>query len=252
MRRKPTPWPTTLKPYRCTREGLEFVSTRVFLVDDHEIVRRGLADTLRLTHGLVVVGESGTVGNALVRIPELSPDVAILDVRLQDGSGIDLCRELRPLAPKTRFLMLSSFIDDDLVKRAARAGASGYLLKELRGPEIVLAVQRIARGEQVFDAGQVEVIQQSSPAGNSAAERYATLSPKEREVLTGVGAGLTNRQIGEELNLAEKTIKNYLSSVMAKLGVHRRTQAAIMVLRGDFDTADRPAQHRAPPTDDRL
>jgi two-component system response regulator DevR len=194
------------------------------------------------------VGDAGTVVGAFAGIPTAKADVAVLDVRLKDGSGIELCERLKKLKLPTKYLMLSSFIDDDLIAHAARAGASGYLLKELHGPEIILAVKRLARGEQVFGKEQVETIQNHSYGSRSPAERYASLSPKEREVLAKVGTGLTNRQIGDEMGLAEKTVKNYMSSVMSKLGVTRRTQAAVMVTQRVFDLPQQARQGTRHPT----
>ncbi|MCB0919421.1 MAG: response regulator transcription factor [Actinobacteria bacterium] len=206
----------------------------VVLVDDHEIVRKGLADLLQLDNTITVVGEAGSAREALDVIPRARPDVAIVDVRLPDDSGLVVCDRVRRLSPGTQVIMLSSFSDPELQARAIQAGAAGYLLKEIRTSQILDAVRQVAGGEPLFDAATKRRILQQVHSPDSPKQRYATLTNQERQVLARVGAGMSNRQIGEELHLAEKTVKNYLSSVMAKLGVERRTQAAVMYSRGDF------------------
>ena len=224
------------------------MTTRVFLVDDHEIVRRGLADLLDLDRDIEVVGQAGTATTALRQLRTTDVDVALVDVRLPDGSGIDVCREVRARGTKPSILMLSSFVDSGLLAAAARSGASGYLLKELRGPQIVMAIHRAAKGGRVFTDEQLEEIRGHRTPSLDALNRYEQLTPKERQVLEFVGEGLTNKEIGEQMSLAEKTVKNYLSSIMAKLGVQRRTQAAVMVTRGDFRTDHAVDGKGKPPT----
>jgi two-component system response regulator DevR len=195
---------------------------RVFLVDDHEVVRRGVAEVLEDDPGLTVVGEAGTVAEARARIPAVRPDVVVLDMRLPDGDGASLCGELRARDPGLRFLVLTSYADGAAREAAVRAGAAGFLLKQVRGPALVSAVRTVAAGGTLLAAGP-------SPAPAPAArDRLAGLTDQERSVLRLIGEGLTNRQIGERMGLAEKTVKNYTSHLLAKLGLERRTQAAIL------------------------
>ncbi|HSY16346.1 MAG TPA: response regulator transcription factor [Jatrophihabitantaceae bacterium] len=200
---------------------------RIFLLDDHEVVRRGIAELLGSQPGFEIVGEAGTAEAARNRIPTVKPDVAILDARLPDGSGIDVCRDIRAALPETYCLILTSYDDEDAVLAAVLAGASGYILKEVRGSGILDAVRQVAMGRSLIDPRAVEQLmtrlRQGSPNGN----KLATLTEREREVLELIADGMTNRQIGERLFLAEKTIKNYVSSLLAKLGMERRTQAAV-------------------------
>jgi len=199
----------------------------VVLVDDHEIVRRGIRDVLTLEPDLDVVGEAGTAEEAMARIPALRPAVAVLDVRLPDGDGVTLCRDLRSALPDLHVLMLTSFADDDALYDAILAGADGYVLKRIAGTELVDAIRAIGRGESLLDpavTGQVLARLRNPPQED---HRLATLTDQERRVLDLMADGLTNRQIAAEMFLAEKTIKNYVSSVFAKLGLERRAQAAV-------------------------
>jgi two-component system response regulator DevR len=198
----------------------------VFLLDDHEVVRRGLAELLATQDGVRVVGEAATVAEALARVPAVHPDVAILDARLPDGSGIDVCRDIRSAMPDVRCLILTSYDDNDAVLAAIMAGASGYLLKEVRGAAIVRAVRDVAAGKSLLDPAVTERLfakLRSTPSDS----RYESLTEREREVLDLIAAGLTNREIAERLFLAEKTVKNYVSGLLAKLGMRSRTQAAV-------------------------
>lgn len=204
---------------------------RVFILDDHELVRRGLQELLE-GEGFVVVGESGSAVEATRRIPALHPDVAVLDARLPDGTGIEVCRDVRSVDPSLHCLILTSYDDDQALRGAVLAGASGYVLKEIRGTDLVNALRRAANGDTLFDADVEERIIQGLSKPESVDPRTAVLSPQERRVLLLIGRGLTNRQIGEEMFLAEKTIKNYVSSLLAKLGFERRTQAAVFLTKG--------------------
>jgi two-component system response regulator DevR len=201
---------------------------RVFLVDDHEIVRRGVAEVLEEDPGIFVAGEAGSVAEALARVPAVRPDVVVVDMRLPDGNGAEVCRLLRARVPGLRTLVLTSYADEDAVAAAVRAGASGYLLKQVRGPALVSAVRTIAAGGSLFDAEAVasRVPPPRRPATGDS--RLAQLTDQERTVLRLIGEGLTNRQIGARMGLAEKTVKNYTSHLLAKLGLERRTQAAIL------------------------
>jgi two-component system response regulator DevR len=200
---------------------------RVFLLDDHEIVRRGLADLLETEPGITVVGEAGTAAEALNRIPAARPDVAVLDARLPDGSGIDVCRDIRSSMPAVRCVILTSYDDNDAVFAAVMAGAAGYLLKEIRGSSLVEAIRQVAAGKSLLDPSVTERLLSRLRDGAPTDERLASLTDREREVLGLITEGMTNRQIGEQLFLAEKTVKNYVSGLLAKLGMERRTQAAV-------------------------
>jgi two-component system, NarL family, response regulator DevR len=200
---------------------------RVFLLDDHEIVRRGIADLLEAEEGLIVVGEAGTAEEALNRIPAAQPHVAVLDARLPDGSGIDVCRDIRSSMPEVRCLILTSYDDNDAVFAAVMAGASGYLLKEIRGSNLVDAIRQVASGKSLLDPSVTERLLTRLREGEPKDERLASLTDREREILSLIADGLTNRQIGERLFLAEKTVKNYVSALLSKLGMERRTQAAV-------------------------
>ena len=203
----------------------------VFLLDDHEIVRRGLRELLAATDDLVVVVESGLAEEAVRRIPALRPDVAIFDARLPDGSGIDACRRVRSVDPTIRGLVLTSFDDEDAVAAAVLAGASGFLLKDIRGNRIVDAIRRVAAGENLLDTAPARELAGRWRAGLETAPRLRALTPQERLVLAHIAEGLTNRQIGEAMSLAEKTVKNYITSVLAKMGLERRTQAAVYAVQ---------------------
>ena len=203
-------------------------TVRVFLLDDHEVVRRGVAELLEAEPDLTVVGEAATAAEALARVPAVRPDVAVLDVRLPDGDGVTVCRELRSQLPDLRCLMLTSFADDDALFDAIMAGASGYVLKQIRGTDLVGAVRTVASGQSLLDPRTTAKVLERM---RTAAERkgpVAELSEQERTVLALIGEGLTNREIGERMFLAEKTVKNYVSHLLAKLGMQRRTQAAIL------------------------
>jgi two-component system, NarL family, response regulator DevR len=200
---------------------------RVFLLDDHEIVRRGLADLLEAEDGLTVVGEASTAAEALARIPASRPDVAVLDARLPDGSGIDVCRDIRSSMPEVRCLILTSYDDNDAVFAAVMAGAAGYLLKEIRGSNLVDAIRQVAAGKSLLDPAVTGRLLTRLRDGEPKDERLASLTAREREILALITEGMTNKQIGERLFLAEKTVKNYVSGLLAKLGMERRTQAAV-------------------------
>ncbi|MFJ6085623.1 response regulator [Streptomyces sp. NPDC092369] len=206
---------------------------RVFLLDDHEVVRRGVHELLSVEDDIEVVGEAGTAADALVRIPATRPDVAVLDVRLPDGSGVEVCREIRSQDESVRCLMLTSFADDEALFDAIMAGASGYVLKAIRGTELLSAVRDVAAGRSLLDpVATARVLERLRDGGTARGdERLANLTVQERRILDLIGEGLTNRQIGEQLHLAEKTIKNYVSSLLAKLGMQRRSQAAAYVAR---------------------
>jgi two-component system, NarL family, response regulator DevR len=201
---------------------------RVFLLDDHEVVRRGVGDLLEAEPDLTVVGEAATAAEALARVPAVRPDVAVLDVRLPDGDGVTVCRELRSLLPELRCLMLTSFADDDALFDAIMAGASGYVLKQIRGTDLIGAVRTVAAGQSLLDPRTTATVLARLRAAAEDKGPVAGLSEQERTVLALIGEGLTNREIGERMFLAEKTVKNYVSHLLAKLGMQRRTQAAIL------------------------
>jgi two-component system response regulator DevR len=208
---------------------------RVFLVDDHEVVRRGVAEVLEDDPGITVAGEAGSMAEALARVPAVRPDIVVIDMRLPDGDGAELCRGLRDRVPGLRCMVLTSYSEQDALEAAIRAGASGFLLKQVRGPALVSAVRTVAAGGTLFDdvgpsAPRVR------PPGAAGGDRLALLTDQERTVLRLIGEGLTNRQIGQRMGLAEKTVKNYTSHLLAKLGLERRTQAAILAT----ELRDRP------------
>ncbi|PXY30114.1 DNA-binding response regulator [Prauserella sp. PE36] len=204
----------------------------VFLLDDHEVVRAGLRTVLEAEGDIRVTGEAGTAAEALARIPLVLPDVAILDVRLPDGEGVTVCRDIRAsIDHPPACLMLTSFSDDDALFGAVMAGAAGYLLKQVSGASVVSAVRTVAEGGTLLDAHLTESVLSRLRGEREPDPRYAALSPQERRVLDLVAKGLTNRQIAEQLVLAEKTVKNYVSSVLHKLGFERRTEAAVFATR---------------------
>ena len=203
----------------------------VFLLDDHEVVRRGVKDMLETDPEIVVVGEAGTAAAARARIPALRPDVAVLDVRLPDGDGVTVCREIRSRMPSVACLMLTSFSDDEALFDAIMAGAAGYVLKQIRGTDLVGAVRTVAAGESMLDPDAASRVMQRMRNQSARSDPLAGLSEQERKILELIGDGLTNRQIGERLFLAEKTVKNYVSALFAKLGMERRTQAAAYAAR---------------------
>ncbi|MGP3952131.1 response regulator [Streptomyces sp. 7N604] len=207
------------------------MSTKVFLLDDHEVVRRGVRDLLDDEPDITVIGEAGTVAHALVRIQALRPDVAILDVRLPDGDGVSVCRELRSRMPELACLMLTSFDDEEALLDAIMAGAAGYVLKQIQGSDLITAVRTVASGKSMLDPSTTAKVlarlrgadeEEPSPA------EMPQLTEREREILGLIGEGLTNREIGLRLHLAEKTVKNHVSRLLAKLGVERRVQAAVI------------------------
>ena len=206
---------------------------RVFLLDDHEVVRRGVRDLLESEGDVIVVGEASTAAEALARVPAVRPDVAVLDVRLPDGDGVTVCRDLRSQFPELACLMLTSFADDEALFDSILAGAAGYVLKQVRGADILGAVRTVAGGGSLLDSGTTARVMQRLRDQATATDPLAGLSEQERRVLELIGEGLTNRQIGERMFLAEKTVKNYVSNVLAKLGMERRTQAAAFVARLD-------------------
>ncbi|PZS35646.1 MAG: DNA-binding response regulator [Pseudonocardiales bacterium] len=200
---------------------------RLFLLDDHEIVRRGVKELLEAEGDIVVVGEASTAAEAMVRVPAVRPEVAVLDVRLPDGDGVTVCRDLRSLLPDLACLMLTSFADDDALYDAVLAGAAGYVLKQIRGIDLVGAVRTVAAGGSLLDAKTTAQVLARLRDQANRADPLAGLTDQERRILELIGEGLTNRQIGERMFLAEKTVKNYVSALLAKLGMERRTQAAV-------------------------
>ncbi len=202
---------------------------RVFLLDDHEVIRRGIRDLLEDEDHFVIVGESGLAEEARRRIPALRPDVAILDGRLPDGSGIDVCRDIRSVDPSIAALILTSFDDDDALFSAIMAGAAGYLLKQVRSADLVETVRQVAAGHSMLDPAVTAQVLERIRSGPKTDSSFENLTNHERRILELIGEGLTNRQIGKEMHLAEKTVKNYVSSLLAKLGLESRTQAAILV-----------------------
>jgi len=207
---------------------------RVFLLDDHEVVRRGVRDLLDAEPDLTVVGEAGTAEQALARVPALRPRVAVLDVRLPDGDGVGVCRELRSRMPELACLMLTSFDDEEALLDAIMAGASGYVLKQISGTDLVTAVRTVASGQSMLDPGATTRIMarlRGGAADEQQPQVLANLTAREREIFALIGEGLTNREIGQRLFLAEKTVKNHISRLLAKLGVERRVQAAVIATR---------------------
>ncbi|MFJ5517060.1 response regulator [Streptomyces griseoluteus] len=221
-----------------TRTFTEQDPVRVFLLDDHEVVRRGLVDLLDAEPDIAVVGEADTAAHALARGPALRPQVAVLDVRLPDGDGITVCRELRDRVPGLACLMLTSFDDEDALLDAIMAGAAGYVLKQIKGSDLVSAVRTVASGQSMLDPATTARLLGSlraDPAETTPAlpPELEALSPRERDVLALIGDGLTNREIGKRLYLSEKTVKNHISRLLAKLGVQRRVQAAVLASQLD-------------------
>jgi DNA-binding NarL/FixJ family response regulator len=203
----------------------------VFLLDDHEIVRRGVRELLEADADIEVVGEAGTAASALAHIPALRPDVAVLDVRLPDGDGITVCRDIRSTMPDVACLMLTSFGDDQAIFDAIMAGAAGYVLKQIRGTDLVGAVRTVAAGESMLDPEAATLVMKHMRDQAARTDPLAGLTSQERRILELIGEGLTNRQIGERMYLAEKTVKNYVSALFAKMGMERRTQAAAYAAR---------------------
>ncbi|GAA1370001.1 response regulator [Catellatospora chokoriensis] len=204
---------------------------RVFLLDDHEVVRRGLRDLLQADGDIEVVGESGSAAEATRRIPALRPDVAVLDGRLPDGSGIDVCRDVRSVDPEIKGLILTSYEDDEALFAAIMAGASGYVLKQIKGTDLVDAVRRVAAGQSLLDPAVTQRVLERIRNPKHEPDQLKSLTDQERKILGYVADGLTNRQIAAQMFLAEKTVKNYVSSLLAKLGLERRTQAAVFAVK---------------------
>jgi len=221
------------------------VPTRVFLLDDHELVRRGIRDLLWGHDDLLVVGDASTAEEALERIPQTQPDVAVLDVRLgegaalPDGDGVEVCREIRSAHPEIACVMLTSFADDEALFASIMAGASGYVLKQIRGSDLVTAIRRVAAGESLLDPAVTARVLARLRAPVVENDPLADLSPQERRILDLIAEGMTNRQIGESMYLAEKTVKNYVSHVLAKLGMARRSEAAAFAARLEERRRDR-------------
>ena len=204
---------------------------RVFLLDDHEVVRAGLKDLLQHDGDIEVVGESGSALEAARRIPALRPDVAVLDARLPDGSGIDVCREVRSIDPTIQGLILTSYEDDEALFAAIMAGAAGYVLKQIRGTDLVDTIRRVAAGQSMLDPAVTQRVLERIRHGVEAPDELSSLTDQERRILVHIAEGMTNREIAARMYLAEKTVKNYVSSLLAKLGLERRTQAAVLATR---------------------
>jgi DNA-binding NarL/FixJ family response regulator len=207
------------------------MAVRVFLLDDHEIVRRGVRELLEAVDDFEVVGEAGTAEEALDRIPPTKPNVAIIDMRLPDGNGVEVCREVRSREPDVQCLILTSYADDEALFDAIMAGAAGYLLKQIKGTDLVDAIRRVASGQSLLDPEVTARVLERLRKGEEEDERMARLTDQERKILDLIAEGLTNRQIAERMFLAEKTVKNYVSNLLAKLGMERRTEAAVFAAR---------------------
>ena len=206
------------------------MATRVFLLDDHEVVRRGLRELIEGEDDLEVVGEAGTAEEALARVPSTRPDVAVLDVRLPDGDGVEVCREIRSRHPEVQCLMLTSFADDEALFSAIMAGASGYVLKQVRGNDLIEGIRRVGRGESLLDPSVTSRVLERLRA-KPEEDELSALTGQEHKILDLIAEGLTNREIGQRMFLAEKTVKNYVSNVLAKLGMSRRSEAAAYAAR---------------------
>jgi DNA-binding NarL/FixJ family response regulator len=207
------------------------MTIKVFLLDDHEVVREGLRAVLEAAGDITVVGEAGTAEEALARVAISVPDVAVLDVRLPDGSGVEVCREIRSRNPAIHCLMLTSYSDDEALFEAIMAGASGYLLKQVRSTAVVDAIRRVSTGESLLDPAVTNRVLARLRAGPEQDDRIAQLTPQERRLLELLADGKTNREIAQHMVLAEKTVKNYVSNVLNKMGVQRRTEAAVYAAR---------------------
>lgn len=204
---------------------------RVFLLDDHEIVRRGVRELIDGEDDLVVVGEAGTGAEAIARLPSTRPDVAVLDVQLGEGSGVEVCRDIRSMMPEVGCLMLTSFSDDEAVVESVLAGAQGYVLKQVVGSDLIESIRAVAAGRSLIPADVVEKVRDHVRAIQAVEDRIAELGPRERAILALLADGHTNREIGERLFLSEKTVKNYMSNVLRTLGMHRRTEAAVFAAK---------------------
>jgi DNA-binding NarL/FixJ family response regulator len=214
-----------------SQPGQDQPTISVFLLDDHEIVRRGVRDLLEAEPDITVVGEAETAASALARIPALKPNVAVLDIRLPDGDGVTVCREIRSRMPQVGCLMLTSFTDEEALFDAIMAGAAGYVLKQIRGTDLIGAVRTIASGQSLLDPEAASRVMRRMRDQAAQADPLHGLTDQERRILELIGEGLTNRQIGDRLFLAEKTVKNYVSALFAKLGMQRRAQAAAYAAR---------------------
>jgi two-component system, NarL family, response regulator DevR len=212
---------------------MQAMSLGVFLLDDHEVVRRGLRALLEASNDITVVGEAGTVSEALARIPPTKPDVAILDVRLPDGSGVEVCREIRSSHPEIACVMLTSYADDEALIASIMAGAAGYVLKQVGSLDLLDTIRRAGDGQSLLDPALTERVLERLRDGPHVDPRIASLTPQERRILDLIAEGCTNRQIAETMFLAEKTVKNYVSNLLSKLGMERRTQAATFAARLD-------------------
>jgi two-component system response regulator DevR len=217
--------------YGVSMAETESTQIRVFLLDDHEVVRRGIKELLEAEGDIVVVGESGLAQEAARRIPALRPDVAILDGRLPDGTGMEVCRDVRSVDPSIKALILTSYDDDEALFSAIMAGAAGYILKQVRGNDLVDTVRRVAAGESTLDPTVTARVLERVRNGPPRDQQLEALTAQEQKILELIGEGLTNRQIAERMYLAEKTVKNYVSSLLAKLGLTSRTQAAIFATK---------------------
>jgi two-component system, NarL family, response regulator DevR len=215
------------------------MGTRIFLVDDHEVIRQGIVALLRAENDLEVVGEAATVREALTRVPTVQPEVAVLDVRLPDGNGVELCRDLRSRLPELRCLMLTSFADHEALVDAIMAGAAGFVLKEVVGSELVSAIQKVAAGESLIDAKMTSGLLSRLRKQQDHVDPLHKLTERERMLLELIGEGLTNRQIAERMYLAEKTVKNYVSGLLDKLDMQRRTQVAALAAELRFTRESR-------------
>ncbi len=207
------------------------MTIRVFLLDDHEVVRRGVRELLEAQDDFEVVGEAATAAEGLSRIPPTHPDVAVVDMRLPDGNGVEVCRDIRSHDPRLQCLILTSFADDEALFDSIMAGAAGYLLKQIKGTDLVDAIRRVASGQSLLDPQVTNRVLERLRRGPEEDERLARLTEQERKILDLIAQGLTNRQIAERIFLAEKTVKNYVSNVLAKLGMERRTEAAVFAAR---------------------
>jgi DNA-binding NarL/FixJ family response regulator len=216
------------------------MTVRIFLLDDHEVVRRGVRELLEVEEDLEVVGEAGTAAEALQRIPATAPNVAVIDMRLPDGNGVEVCREVRSRNPEIQCVVLTSFDDDEALFDSIMAGAAGYLLKQIKGTDLVDAIRRVAAGQSLLDPSVTERVLERLRKGPEEDERLARLTEQERKILDLIAEGLTNRQIGERMFLAEKTVKNYVSNLLAKLGMERRTEAAVFAARLDKNRPEEP------------
>ena len=207
------------------------MTIRVFLLDDHEVVRRGVADLLGMEDDIEVVGEAGTAEQAISRILATAPDVAILDVQLPDGSGVEVCREVRSVRPELVCLMLTSFAEDEALFEAIMAGAAGFVLKQVKGSDLVDSVRKVAGGESLLDPRTTQRVLERIRRAPEEDERLKGLTPQEKRILSLLAEGRTNRQIADEMFLAEKTVKNYVSNLLSKMGMSRRTEAAVYAAR---------------------